>query len=379
MTRLSVSGIATLIVTVSAALVGCGAPMGAGESPGGPAAGKAAGTPPRSAAEQIIVANAQAERDARLIARKVLNNGTEVAEFYEPAPGQILFSAAGSPTEGTVVKRELIEGKTASEVWAAVAGGEPVPQALAAAIERSRNPVAAAQAAELQRAQPAIGEASAVGAEGPKSEKLSPFAGGYCATRFWQDWANWGAGSSRAVATYQHGWNWQSWSNVTATAGYIVCPQGDVSGTGGRLTIDFPNGSGVWNVAPNSYRWETWTAGADCGWDISCLGTRCTPVAFGISGRYDSDCFLSRGSSCGDKYDWITFAGSQGSYCQNTGGNPGGGGTPSCNLTCYSNCGNGCIWSGAQWCSFQDAAAAYPGCGIYCGTDPQSSSVCNQG
>jgi hypothetical protein len=370
-----------MVMLAGVMLVGCG-----GVADGGAPAVPVEANPvnaSRSVAEQIIAANANADREMRLVARKLLNNDTEVAEFYEPNPGQILFSAAGSPTAGTVLRREQIQGKTASEVWSLVAPGEAVPQALAAAIERSQLPPSVNEPSEPAR-KAVEPSRPASGGDAPTltADKIVPFsATGYCAGQFWQDWGNWGAGSSRNSQTLNWGWNYQSWSNVTGTAGYIVCPQGNVSNTGGRLTVNFPNGTtGSWNVAPNYYRWTTSTAGANCGWDVSCWGTRCTPNPFYIYGKYESNCYLTRGTSCGDNYDWITWASSSGSYCQSTGGNGGGGGTPgTCNLTCYANCGDGCMQIGTSFCSYQDAQVQAPGCGVYCGNDPANSATCYTG
>lgn len=312
----------TMFALVGAAFVGCGEP----ETGDGATAAKAetsvtsAAAVSGSIADKVIAANTKADRELGLLARKVLNNGTEVAEFYEPVQGQIVFSAAGSPSGPSVLHRDLIQGKTASQVWAVVAPGEAVPQALADAIERSRTAAPDDAILNVAPKQPEATSATDTTAAAVKPE-IVPFATGYCSGQFWTDWGNWGGSNSTVSQTYNYGYNYNSWSNVTGTAGYIVCPQGNVSGTGGQLTVNFPNGTtSVWQVLPNYYRWATSTAGENCGWDISCwasgLGDRCSPVAFGITGRYDSSCYLTKGTSCGDNYDWITFASIGSSYCE---------------------------------------------------------------
>src|SRR5580698_9117475 len=118
----------TAAALVGATLVGCGAADGGEGSLGEQPEAKPAST--SSVAEQIVASSARADVELHLVARKFLNNDTEAVEFYEPAPGHILVSATGSPTGARVVHPELFKGKAASEVWAAIAPGEPIPQSL---------------------------------------------------------------------------------------------------------------------------------------------------------------------------------------------------------------------------------------------------------
>jgi len=324
-------------VVLAAVVVGCGAadtstdPGGQGSEPKVDGQEKAntvgSSTAQLSIAEQIVAANGQADRDMHLVARKVLNNGTEVAELYEPVPGQIMFSAAGSPLGKSVIQRDQIQGKTATEVWGVIAPGEAVPEALSQAIERSTHPDLATEPnAQSALAEPAQAEAhkAADPAVAVQANGQTLLSGGYCTNQFWTDFGNnWGQGAKyRFVGVYNFTWNSRSFSGITGTAGYAVCPQGDISGQGGKLTVNQPNGSNpFWNVAVNNYRWSTWTAGVTCGWDISCGvcnpapfcqigGTKCTPNGFNINARYDA------ASGSGDHYDWVSFASLAGSYCQ---------------------------------------------------------------
>jgi hypothetical protein len=166
---------------------------------------------------------------------------------------------------------------------------------------------------------PTIGQSSDAGGARQQLAPIQPFdTAGYCASRFWLDFGQWGVapGVPRIAKTYNFGFNSYEWHDVTGTAGFVVCPQGSVSATGGRLTVAFSDGQlFVFEVASNHYRWVTASAARDCGWDFFCSGTQCSPVPFGMAGRYDSDCYINQGLSCGDDYSYITFATSSGTYC----------------------------------------------------------------
>jgi hypothetical protein len=89
-----------------------------------------------------------------------------------------------------------------------------------------------------------------------------------------------------------------------------VCPQIQ----GGTFGSDRNSG---WWVDANYYRWLTTGSSASCGWDIRCQGNepRCTPNYQNTSMSFFSNCFLTKGTSCGYDYDWITFYNWTGSYC----------------------------------------------------------------
>jgi len=145
---------------------------------------------------------------------------------------------------------------------------------------------------------------------------------GYCTSQFWSDWKTepgvYGQSAQISTDTWNYGWNSQTYTNVQWAAGFMACPLGNVSGTGGRLTVDLPNGTNaVFNLAPNYYRVETWVTGYNCGFDLSCFGTRCSPIGFNITGEYQSDCYLTKGTSCGDNYDWEAWWVGASSYCEN--------------------------------------------------------------
>jgi hypothetical protein len=229
-----------------------------------------------------------------------------------------------------VLNHDLIEGKTASELWAIVAPEEPIPEALAQAIERSKNPAPMNEAPVVENARPAGPQ---FGAPAPavqtKGEAL--LSGGYCSNgQFWSQWGSVtnGIQDSNSVI-FNYGWYTVPYNSVTSQAEYIVCPQGNVSNLGGVLQIVVNGGTPIdMNVSPDYYVYWVETAGYSCGWDASCGscnpfpfcqigGTRCSPQSFNIQGEFFSQCFLDYGSSCGDNFDWISWATFAGSFCAN--------------------------------------------------------------
>src|SRR5579862_8828210 len=105
------------IVAVVSIVTGCSADGTSGASKSGsgdPLTGTAA-TTSVSVARQIVALNNKLDKRLNLVARKYLNNETEVAEFYEPTPGRILFSSAGSPVQASVLHQRELLNKTPFE------------------------------------------------------------------------------------------------------------------------------------------------------------------------------------------------------------------------------------------------------------------------
>ena len=330
MNKLTLGKRVVMVAVLGAAGIACGASDGGNGASGTGEQSAEAQKNPISIAERFVAMNTQADSDMHLVARKYLNNDTEVAMFHEPVAGHIMFSVGGSPVGPSVLNRGMIEGKTASELWTLVAPGEAVPDTLAQAIERSKNPAPMTEAgiaADAPSGKPQFGAPAP--AVQPSGETL--LSGGYCSSQFWYDWGTLGSGvQNRTYTVKNYGYYDIPYSGVTGESQYAICPQGNVSNLGGRLTVNAPNGKSQWNVGPNYYLVTgVWSAGESCGWDASCGncnpwfpwcsvgGTRCSPIGFNIDGRYDSQCFLNRGSSCGDNFDWISWASSAGSYCAN--------------------------------------------------------------
>jgi hypothetical protein len=333
----------TLLALAGVALAGCA--VDSEHAFQEPTANADGGAPAASmsVAERAVAQNATADKELHLVARKYLNDDTEVAEFYEPVPGQILFSATGSPKGPSVLAGTLAHAqeKTTAELWASVAPGEEMPRALTEALARAGTPptskLAASQtgtaphaatsgsAPNVGGAQTAATTGATFGGEPPAAPvaRFRPEGGtppGYCTTQFWTDNKTWpsvyGPGTQIETNTYNYGWNNESFSNVTWASGFLVCPLGNVSGTGGNFTVNLPNGSSTFSVLPNYYRNLYWKTGYSCGFDTSCWGTRCSPIPFNISASYQSQCYLSHGASCGDEYDWEAWHEGAGSYCQ---------------------------------------------------------------
>jgi hypothetical protein len=363
------------LAVFGAAIVGC-------DAPGGGNGSAATGQQPKalSVAERFVAKNANTNSQLNMVALKYMNNGTEVAMFYEPSPGKVMFALGGSPLGGrSVLNHAMIAGKTASEMWGLVAPGESVPGALAQAIERSKNPAPPSQESTgesaLQTPAQAIDRNSTLGpvndariaaaaklgggvisAPAPavvqaKGEKL--LSGGYCSNGgFANDWGNLGNGAQFrhrvAPGDPDSTWGWiqdGAWDNwrFTGHAEFAACPTGDVSNTGGLLSVTWPHGpTNSWWLDPDFFLVSGWilpatnlnngtfnTGDYDCGWDWCCTppcnsfplcqvgGNRCTPTGSIANGRFDSDCFLNYGSSCGDHFWFIGYATGNGpSYCE---------------------------------------------------------------
>jgi hypothetical protein len=330
-----------LIALVGAALAGCTGAPAESEPAAAHGAAPAAVAASQSVADRIVAANAQAERDMHLIARKHLNNDTEIVEFYEPVPGQIMVSIAGSPQGPSQVHMAELRTKPAAEIWAALAPGEELPRSLSDAIARQPGVTytsAAADRAKQQAAdrgetpaapaavaEPVVSSVSNVLSDEVAQPRpaITPLATnlGYCSQQFYTDFGNESANAGITSATFNYGW-YQTTRNASSFAEYVVCPTGDVSNTGGRFTVTYGNGAtGQWEIAPNYYRaaWSSSTA-VTCDWTFSCylqgMGDWCTPVTFSLTGRFDSDCYLNKGTSCGDDFGVVNWGVNTFQYCQ---------------------------------------------------------------
>ncbi len=298
------------------AVAGCGTSDSGSSSP-------ATGTQEKtlSVADKWVAANSQNDAGLHLVARKFLNNDSEVVSFYEPLAGHIMFFVAGSPLGGhSVLNRDLIEGKTVPELWNLVAPGQAAPQPLAQAIANMRNAAPVTQGPFAETAQPTSAQSPAV--------QLTPemlLSGGYCLNGgFQHDWGTFGSGAQDrnpggSGENFLTGFHQQAYNGVTNEAGYAACETGVPNNGSGTLTVHFPNGQvPTFNLGPDVFGAAWYFAGANCGFDVQCGqcnpfpfcsigGTRCTPVGFNISGS-----FSPAGS---DIYEWIDFASFKGPYC----------------------------------------------------------------
>jgi hypothetical protein len=311
---------ATIALTLTCLIAnasGCSADGGGGTSTqvgsiSGPAAG-AVSTESVSIAKQIAASNSATDQRLNLLVRKYLNDETEVVEFYEPQPGQIIISTAGSPVQHSVLPP--LRGKTAAEVWTLVAPGEALPESLADAILRQGQGSllpAKPQATTMRRSSstgkeligPAVGQAPSAPVIDPASvnQQLNK-SGGYCSSQFWTDFTNWCVDTGDTYCTvsqaFNYGYYGYNWTDITAD-GYAVCPQDDWGWFGWSLTDG-------WNVPADTYRTETQSDPPSCGYNLFCLGTECTPNFYNVTMTFDSHCYLEYGTSCGYNFDYITW------------------------------------------------------------------------
>lgn len=328
-----------LVALVAAALGGCaGAPTG-NDPVVANGVGSATTAAAQSPAARIIAENALVDQQLHLVARKVVNNDTEVVEFYEPIPGQILVSTAGSPKGPSQLHMDELRTKPIAESWAKLAPGEEMPSTLADAIKRQTEATyptleadRAAQAAvergetpasSPEEAQPVVASRIASGSDVVAQNTVAPKLAntGYCSSQFWVDFGNVSGNAGVSSFDWTYGWYWQTRSAST-NAMFAMCPTGDVSGTGGNMTLSNPNGgaSSVWHLGANYYRSAGWNGGVSCHWTLSCaaqgMGEWCTPVLFNLTGRFDSDCYLNKGTSCGDDFGFISWGTDGPQYCQ---------------------------------------------------------------
>ncbi len=89
----------TVVALAVAALAGCGAPCGDG-SVGEETDTHTSPSVQPSIAEQVVLANARADRELHLLARKFVNNDTEVVEFYDHTGSAKITLNATLPANG---------------------------------------------------------------------------------------------------------------------------------------------------------------------------------------------------------------------------------------------------------------------------------------
>jgi hypothetical protein len=214
---------------------------------------------------ELVAANAAADRALNLVHRERLTTG-EVAEFYEPTPGQVIFSMAGQPSGAPALLPRQVVNRTTEEIWSLVAPGRAMPSALAGAALRARQQPA--QAADGQGAGKV--ELPAAAAEGARAEQaalqLEPVSAaltsGYCGTRWLTDFPEASGDNYDWRYLDAHGSGLNAWVKSGVGAYYNVCPEiGSVV-----LTINGSGGGGAWTVLQDTYRWYSHSAGWFITW-----------------------------------------------------------------------------------------------------------------
>jgi hypothetical protein len=273
------SGLALLIS-------GCGGVAPSGQAQTGVVAGGGEAVKPAALAPMIADQNRDADERLHLRTRVFLNDKTEVAEFYEPAPGQVLFSMAGRPSGAPSFTYRDVAGRSVREIWQLVSPDAALPTALQAvatvavgdasgtAIGHASNAalddaskVALAHSSIVDPSTAASGNGSAVaGAAGPASnatrgEGVRPLlTSGYCGTQWLRDfpcpngdrydWCTW---DNNSYQYYYVNNGYQYYYNVCSEIGSVtLSASGD---TGGN-----------WTVPENTYRWFSWHANTHNCW-----------------------------------------------------------------------------------------------------------------
>jgi hypothetical protein len=133
---------------------------------------------PTSAA--IVKANQLAEKDLNLLARVEVQPG-EILEFYEPSPGSLIISGAGSAKAMSVPKRP---GSPAN-IWRRATAGAEIPAALREAMDR---------AGKRKRARTYESPRSPGKWGGGTNSQDFTRAAGYCDGDYYGDWGICGQG-----------------------------------------------------------------------------------------------------------------------------------------------------------------------------------------
>jgi hypothetical protein len=216
------------------AISGCGVGMESSESDTG------------QITRKIVAANAESDQNLHLIARTFLDETSEVAEFYEPAPGRIVFSMAGSPSQGTSLTPRDVAGKSIDEVWQRVSHGAPMPDALAKVAQASPTRMAIAKFA------PGTGGSSpsTAPASSPSGHHRD-LTNGYCGTQWLSDFSCPGSGHSYQWCDYDQWGTDNAWVNNGTDYYFNVCSEI------GSVTLNMSGGgiNGSWTVLQNTYRW----------------------------------------------------------------------------------------------------------------------------
>lgn len=244
-------------------------------------------------ADQIVAANGAADRDLHLIARVIRRDTNEVGEFYEPTPGDIIFSMAGRPTKKLQFPSDPHK-MSSEDLFATLAPGYSLPPALDAAISRASTgqpsntqiagsggqsttgPIPSKAAAATATVAPQGPAATTIVIDAPATSKAaipdqnletqnSGLTSGYCGTQWVADFS-WRC-NGQGVVSYE----WCTYDQYGDTGGYWmtngwefytnVCPE-----TGSVLLSAVGEGGGQWTVFKDTYRIFSHVRNAECHW-----------------------------------------------------------------------------------------------------------------
>jgi hypothetical protein len=236
----------------------------------------------RSIAQQIVDANRAQETALHLVTRLYLDGDNQLAEFYAPPGGGVIFMMAGRPTSHVALRPEALAGKSLDEVYALLAPGRAVPDELAALSARVGQ-LGPPQGAGARTAPPSgvsmpEGPArlapAAPPTPSPEGESVGQaqqaLTNGYCGTGWLNDFScppppNPWAGGSQWCDTDWWGNNGPWWVHGGNVSYYNVCPE--VSSV--YMFISGSDGQEGWTVLQDTYRWFHRYGGSNCGF-LSC-------------------------------------------------------------------------------------------------------------
>lgn len=261
-------------------------------------------TPPASTgtlAARIARANQNADRDLKLLVRLELSPD-ELFEVYEPAPGQIVISQAGAPSEPVLTAQDL-SSLSVEELWGRVAGSRTMPETLTAALQRMAlrdtqprtvktiTDLAAGAGGGTDRVPTTVDPIGAGEAQEPTLQV------GFC------DWEyySWGYGDCDQL---RGSWNickdnwlngaWAFHPDIEHLVVNVCAATG--SGMNLKITSDEWNG-GVFNVPVNTVRqYRAFQHGCDEGWN-DCPNAR-ADVVDAIGERFHFRFLVSEPSPC---------------------------------------------------------------------------------
>jgi hypothetical protein len=208
--------------------------------------------------------NAEAEEQFNLIARVYRQNGNAV-EFYEPEPGLVAISEVGRAGNDFLGKRGKL---SVEEVFDQIAPGQPLPEALVDALERSRLPVSLpewttrpARPEVVTLLSPAIGGVTTSGTGGARPALLPDTPGSCNNTWFTNTQCDLPVDPNFCTDPVSCQWDWteclvpwyngaygtcnnmgpnaaEFWTSVCADTGQVLLKVTTSVGAGGTWTVD---------------------------------------------------------------------------------------------------------------------------------------------
>lgn len=225
----------------------------------------ARGRPLGPMSRDIALANADAAEQFGLLARVELQPG-ELLEFYEPTEGMVVVSSAGAPQSPAIVRQSIASRSTPDELWELATDGAPMPEGLAAAIERDAERDARRDEVSPRPSSADDGPTADVDLTSPPRSLHDTGTGGDGSSG-WCDQEYFSQGHDECDGN----WDWQVclfdwWNGAYAYNVDVRDLNSNIcSATGSVLyKVQFDNGGeGAWSVAKNRMRW--WS-----GWDTDC-------------------------------------------------------------------------------------------------------------